>query len=70
MKICESPNPFGESPKGLILAFCFNVLSPERKDQIGGEKEQSGCRRAVPRSSTIYPNDPNMMILKDRARRR
>ncbi|KAG5599140.1 hypothetical protein H5410_030510 [Solanum commersonii] len=41
MKICESPNPFGESQKGLILTFCSSVLSPERKDQIGGEKEQS-----------------------------
>ncbi|WMV24622.1 hypothetical protein MTR67_018007, partial [Solanum verrucosum] len=53
-----SPNPFGESPKGLILVFCSSVLSPERKDQISGEKEQSACHRAVPRSSTMSPNDP------------
>uniref|UniRef100_M1D8G7 Uncharacterized protein n=1 Tax=Solanum tuberosum TaxID=4113 RepID=M1D8G7_SOLTU len=35
----------------------FSVLSPEGKDQISGEMEQSACRRAVPRSSTILPND-------------
>ena len=58
MKIWESPNPFGESPKGLILAFCSSVPSPERKDQIDGEKEQSACRREIPWSSTMSPNDP------------
>ncbi|KAG5570809.1 hypothetical protein H5410_060575, partial [Solanum commersonii] len=36
--------PVGESPIGLILAFCSSVLSPEGKDQIGDEKEQSVCR--------------------------
>ncbi|KAG5631956.1 hypothetical protein H5410_003673 [Solanum commersonii] len=41
-------NPFGESPKDLILAFCSSVLSPERKDQIGGEKKQSAYQRAIP----------------------
>ncbi|KAG5586968.1 hypothetical protein H5410_047402 [Solanum commersonii] len=54
----QLPNPFGESPKGLILAFCSSVLSLERKDQIDSGKEQSACHRAVPRSSTISPNDP------------
>ncbi|XP_049403702.1 uncharacterized protein LOC125867303 [Solanum stenotomum] len=34
------------------------VLRPEGKDQIGSEIEQSAYRRAVPRSSTILPNDP------------
>uniref|UniRef100_M1DQA1 Uncharacterized protein n=1 Tax=Solanum tuberosum TaxID=4113 RepID=M1DQA1_SOLTU len=34
-----------------------NVLSPEGKDQIYDEIEQSACRRAVPRSYTISPND-------------
>ncbi|WMV41597.1 hypothetical protein MTR67_034982, partial [Solanum verrucosum] len=33
------------------------VLSPKRKDQISSKKKQSTCRRAVPRSSTIPPND-------------
>ncbi|WMV54952.1 hypothetical protein MTR67_048337, partial [Solanum verrucosum] len=33
-------------------------MSLEGKDQIGGEKEQSVCRRAVPRSSSMSPNDP------------
>ncbi|KAG5630022.1 hypothetical protein H5410_001739, partial [Solanum commersonii] len=27
--------------------FCSNVLIPERMDQIGGEKKQSTCRRAI-----------------------
>ncbi|KAG5631184.1 hypothetical protein H5410_002901 [Solanum commersonii] len=67
MKILESPNPFGESPKGLILAFCFSVLSPER-NKIGGEKkqiEQDGDetyqradRRVDQRSRLTTPNDP------------
>ncbi|KAG5571359.1 hypothetical protein H5410_061125 [Solanum commersonii] len=34
------------------------VLSPEGKDQISSEMEQSACRRAVLRSSTIPPNNP------------
>ncbi|KAG5571660.1 hypothetical protein H5410_061426 [Solanum commersonii] len=38
MKICESPNPFGESPIDRIFAFCSSVLSPEGKEQIGHEK--------------------------------
>ncbi|KAH0638935.1 hypothetical protein KY285_035521 [Solanum tuberosum] len=33
-------------------------LESERKDQIGGEKEQPACRREVPRSSTMSSNDP------------
>uniref|UniRef100_M1ASS2 Uncharacterized protein n=1 Tax=Solanum tuberosum TaxID=4113 RepID=M1ASS2_SOLTU len=49
MKIQESPNPFGESSKAISLAFCSSVLSPEGNDQIGGEKEHSMYRRAVPR---------------------
>ncbi|KAG5610126.1 hypothetical protein H5410_021407 [Solanum commersonii] len=36
----------------------FIVLSPERKDQISGEKEQLACHRAVPQSNTTSPNDP------------
>ncbi|KAG5609604.1 hypothetical protein H5410_020885, partial [Solanum commersonii] len=35
MKICESPNPFGESPINRILAFCSSMLSPEGNEQIG-----------------------------------
>ncbi|KAG5631402.1 hypothetical protein H5410_003119 [Solanum commersonii] len=48
-----SPSPVGESPIGLEIPFCSNVLIPEGKDQVGDEMEQSACRRAVPRSSTI-----------------
>ncbi|WMV41395.1 hypothetical protein MTR67_034780 [Solanum verrucosum] len=65
MKIWESSNPFGDSLKGLILTFCSSVMSPERKDQIGGEKEQSACRRAILRSSTMTPNDPSTMSPND-----
>ncbi|KAG5631205.1 hypothetical protein H5410_002922 [Solanum commersonii] len=36
----------------------YGVLNLERKDQIGGEKELSACRRAVLRSNTMSPNDP------------
>uniref|UniRef100_M1CPC3 Uncharacterized protein n=1 Tax=Solanum tuberosum TaxID=4113 RepID=M1CPC3_SOLTU len=34
-----------------------SVLSPEGKDQVGGEREQSAYRRIVSRSSTMSPND-------------
>ncbi|WMV58823.1 hypothetical protein MTR67_052208, partial [Solanum verrucosum] len=40
------------------FAFCSSVLSPEGKEQIGGEKEQSTYRRATPRSSATSPNYP------------
>ncbi|KAG5585958.1 hypothetical protein H5410_046392 [Solanum commersonii] len=68
MKICESPNPFGESPKGLILAFCSSVLSPEGKDQIGGGKEltqdddeqdQRVDRRVDRQFRLTFPSDPS-----------
>uniref|UniRef100_M1DVP4 Integrase core domain containing protein n=1 Tax=Solanum tuberosum TaxID=4113 RepID=M1DVP4_SOLTU len=32
-------------------------MSPEEKDQVGGNREQSTHRRAVPRSSTMPPNE-------------
>uniref|UniRef100_M1DM87 Uncharacterized protein n=1 Tax=Solanum tuberosum TaxID=4113 RepID=M1DM87_SOLTU len=35
-----------------------NVLSPERTDEISGEKEQLAYRREVPQSCTMSPNDP------------
>uniref|UniRef100_M1DC86 Integrase core domain containing protein n=1 Tax=Solanum tuberosum TaxID=4113 RepID=M1DC86_SOLTU len=35
-----------------------SVLSPERTDEIGGEKEQLAYRREVPQSCTMLPNDP------------
>ncbi|KAG5575471.1 hypothetical protein H5410_055605 [Solanum commersonii] len=41
-----------------IRRVAKSVLSPEGKDQIGGEKEQSVYRLAIPRSSTMSPNDP------------
>ncbi|WMV25035.1 hypothetical protein MTR67_018420 [Solanum verrucosum] len=42
----------------VVLVDTSPMLSPEGKDQIGGEKEQSAYHRAVPRSSTMSPNDP------------
>ncbi|WMV18456.1 hypothetical protein MTR67_011841 [Solanum verrucosum] len=42
----------------LCEVFESSVLSSERKDQIGGEKEQSTCHREVLQSSTMSPNDP------------
>ncbi|KAG5619640.1 hypothetical protein H5410_004858 [Solanum commersonii] len=50
--------PIRHIPTGPILAFCSSELSLEGKDQIGSEKEQLACHRAVSRSSTILPNDP------------
>ncbi|KAG5595589.1 hypothetical protein H5410_036821, partial [Solanum commersonii] len=44
--------------KAYNLAFCSSVLSHERKDQVGDEMEQSACRRAVLRGSTLSSNDP------------
>ncbi|KAG5586705.1 hypothetical protein H5410_047139 [Solanum commersonii] len=38
------------------------MLSPEEKDQVGDETEQSTYRRTVPQSSIISPND---LELKD-----
>uniref|UniRef100_M1DR89 Uncharacterized protein n=1 Tax=Solanum tuberosum TaxID=4113 RepID=M1DR89_SOLTU len=34
------------------------VLSPEGKDQVGENREQSAHHREVPQSSTMSPNDP------------
>uniref|UniRef100_M1DSG8 Uncharacterized protein n=1 Tax=Solanum tuberosum TaxID=4113 RepID=M1DSG8_SOLTU len=65
MKISESPNPFDESPKGLILAFCSSVLSPEGKDQIGSKKKQSSYHQAALRSRTMSPNDPKHDDVED-----
>ncbi|KAG5586085.1 hypothetical protein H5410_046519 [Solanum commersonii] len=48
---------FGESPIGLEIAFCSSALSPEGKGQVSDIMEQSACRRVVPQSSTISPND-------------
>uniref|UniRef100_M1DBX7 Uncharacterized protein n=1 Tax=Solanum tuberosum TaxID=4113 RepID=M1DBX7_SOLTU len=57
MKICESPNPFGKLPIDRIFAFCSSVLSPEGKEQIGGEKEQSAYHQATTQSSATSPNN-------------
>ncbi|KAG5631677.1 hypothetical protein H5410_003394 [Solanum commersonii] len=51
------PNALGESPNGLNLAHGSSVLSLERKDQIGDEREQLAHHRAVPRSSSLSPNE-------------
>uniref|UniRef100_M1DB42 Polyprotein protein n=1 Tax=Solanum tuberosum TaxID=4113 RepID=M1DB42_SOLTU len=40
------------------FAFCSSVLSPEGKDQVSGNREQSAQCREVPQSSTMSPNDP------------
>ncbi|KAG5599673.1 hypothetical protein H5410_031043 [Solanum commersonii] len=47
----------GESLNALNLAQSSSVLSPEWKDQVGDEREQSARRRTFPRSNTISPND-------------
>ncbi|KAG5619750.1 hypothetical protein H5410_004968 [Solanum commersonii] len=57
LKIAKLPFRL-RSPNGLNLAQSSSVLSPKGKDQVGDEREQSACRRTVPRSSTISPNDP------------
>ncbi|WMV18457.1 hypothetical protein MTR67_011842 [Solanum verrucosum] len=51
MKICELSID-------RIFTFCSSVLSPEGKEQIRGEKEQSAYRRETPRSSATLPNYP------------
>ncbi|KAG5571669.1 hypothetical protein H5410_061435, partial [Solanum commersonii] len=53
----KSPSPVGESSISLEITFCSSVLSPKGKDQVGDEMKQSACRRVVPQSSTISPND-------------
>ncbi|WMV46434.1 hypothetical protein MTR67_039819 [Solanum verrucosum] len=55
LRIVESTWPVAE---GSHFAFCSSVLSPEEKDQVGGNKKQSAHHRAVPRSSTMPPNEP------------
>jgi len=57
MKICESLNPFGESPIYRILAFCSSVLSPEGNEQISVEKEHLAYHRAALWGSVTPPND-------------
>ncbi|WMV13511.1 hypothetical protein MTR67_006896 [Solanum verrucosum] len=57
MKICESPNPSGDSPIDHIFCFCSSVLIPEGNEQIDGEKEQSVYCRVTLQSSVTSPND-------------
>uniref|UniRef100_M1DF02 Integrase core domain containing protein n=1 Tax=Solanum tuberosum TaxID=4113 RepID=M1DF02_SOLTU len=45
MKACRSPSSVGESPIGQEITFCSSVLSPEWKDQVVDEMEQSACCR-------------------------
>uniref|UniRef100_M1DPN9 Uncharacterized protein n=1 Tax=Solanum tuberosum TaxID=4113 RepID=M1DPN9_SOLTU len=40
------------------MNIASSALSPERKEQIGGEKEQSVYRQATPRNSDTLPNYP------------
>uniref|UniRef100_M1E0X3 Uncharacterized protein n=1 Tax=Solanum tuberosum TaxID=4113 RepID=M1E0X3_SOLTU len=56
-KALGSPNALGESPNGLNLAQSSSMLSPEGKDQVCEEREQSVHRRAVLRSSSLSPNE-------------
>ncbi|KAG5600633.1 hypothetical protein H5410_032003 [Solanum commersonii] len=58
MKICESSDPFIESPRDRIFIFCSSVLSPEGKEQIGSENKQLVDHRATLQGSTTSPNDP------------
>ncbi|KAG5619729.1 hypothetical protein H5410_004947 [Solanum commersonii] len=51
---CTSPKV--PTPNDLYIQSS-NVLSPDGKDQVGDENEQSVCRRIVSRSSTKLPND-------------
>ncbi|KAG5595089.1 hypothetical protein H5410_036321 [Solanum commersonii] len=54
MRITESTWRVAERS---YFAFCSSVLSPEGKDQVGGDREQSVHHREVPRSSTMSPNE-------------
>uniref|UniRef100_M1DSY8 Uncharacterized protein n=1 Tax=Solanum tuberosum TaxID=4113 RepID=M1DSY8_SOLTU len=56
--------------EGSHFAFCSSVLSPEGKDQVGGKAKQSAQCRDVPRGSTMLPNEPEHIDVKDGARRR
>ncbi|KAG5571672.1 hypothetical protein H5410_061438 [Solanum commersonii] len=64
-KACISPSPVGESSISLEITFCSSVLSPKGKDQVGDEMKQSACRRVVPQSSTISPNDSKCKEAED-----
>ncbi|KAG5571377.1 hypothetical protein H5410_061143 [Solanum commersonii] len=66
LRIAESTWRVAE---GSYFAFCSSVLSPEGKDQVDGDREQSVHRQKVPRSSTMLPNDPEHTMLKAGARR-
>uniref|UniRef100_M1DCL9 Uncharacterized protein n=1 Tax=Solanum tuberosum TaxID=4113 RepID=M1DCL9_SOLTU len=53
--------PFAEDSPNYTMADSEDeeyVLSPEGKDQVGGDREQSTHHREVQRSSTMSPNDP------------
>ncbi|KAG5631606.1 hypothetical protein H5410_003323 [Solanum commersonii] len=45
------------SEKGWLRKSGGSVLSPEGKDQVGGERAQSTCRGIVLRSGIMSPND-------------
>lgn len=45
--------PLGDSPIGMNITLCSNVLSPKGKDQVGKEKGQSSHRREVSKSNTL-----------------
>ncbi|KAG5630763.1 hypothetical protein H5410_002480 [Solanum commersonii] len=57
----------GLKRQGLNLAQSSSVLSPEEKVQVGDAKDQSACRRTVPRSSTISPNDSECENAEDKS---
>uniref|UniRef100_M1DEM6 Uncharacterized protein n=1 Tax=Solanum tuberosum TaxID=4113 RepID=M1DEM6_SOLTU len=54
---CELNMEYGVTHTEKGCSTCLSVLSPEGEGQVCDENEQSVRCRAVPRSSTISPND-------------
>uniref|UniRef100_M1DS98 Uncharacterized protein n=1 Tax=Solanum tuberosum TaxID=4113 RepID=M1DS98_SOLTU len=71
MKICVSPNPFGESLIDHIFAFCSSGLSPEGKEQIGGKKSSRRIAERLREAVLHHPiiQDTKMLKANDERRR-
>uniref|UniRef100_M1E061 Uncharacterized protein n=1 Tax=Solanum tuberosum TaxID=4113 RepID=M1E061_SOLTU len=71
MEICESPNPFGESPIDHLFAFCSSVPSLEGKEQIGGERSSRHITEQLHEAVLHRPiiQDTKMMKATDERRR-
>ncbi|KAG5595769.1 hypothetical protein H5410_037001 [Solanum commersonii] len=65
MRITE---PIRRVTKRSYPRLLFQCAEPGRKGSISGEQKQPSYHRAVSLSSTMSPNEPNTMMLKDRAR--